>query len=358
MTIQLKRFFGLSSRLLLLSFALPVACLQPGRPMLPSGKPAAKPLIDGIYTADPSAHVFDGRLYIYPSHDPEKAPPAGGDGSEYNMEDYHVFSMESIDGEVTDHGVALHVDDVPWAKKQMWAPDAAHRGNLYYLYFPARDAAGIFRIGVATSSTPTGPFTARPEPINRSFSIDPAVFIDEDGQAYMYFGGLWGGQLENWSTGSFQPDGRGAGIGSPALGPRVAKMAPNLLEFEGPVSEVQILGDKGTAILSSDTTKRFFEGAWVHKHQGRYYLSYSTGDAHTIVYATGSRPEGPFTFQGVLLEPVIGWTTHHSVVEFNGRWYIFYHDASLSGGVNHKRCVKVAEITYNPDGTIQTVVPE
>src|SRR5690606_15548245 len=130
------------------------------------------PLVTHMYTADPSAHVFEGKIYIYPSHDIESGIPQDDLGSHFDMKDYHVFSMESIDGEVTDHGIALDIKDVPWAGRQMWAPDAAHKNGTYYLYFPAKDKEDIFRIGVATSTSPVGPFEAEPAPIAGSYSID------------------------------------------------------------------------------------------------------------------------------------------------------------------------------------------
>ena len=147
----------------------------------------SKPLVDHIFTADPSAHVFNGKIYIYPSHDIDAGEAFDDLGSHFAMEDYHVFSMEDIESETKDHGVALHVDDVAWAKQQMWAPDANEKNGTYYLFFPAKDYKGVFRIGVATSESPTGPFKARPKPIENSFSIDPAVFKDDDGEYYMYF---------------------------------------------------------------------------------------------------------------------------------------------------------------------------
>jgi hypothetical protein len=119
------------------------------------------------------------------------------------MNDYHVFSMESVGGPVTDHGVALKAEDIPWMSKQLWAPDAAFKNGKYYLYFPARDKEGIFRIGVAESDVPQGLFKPEPELIAGSYSIDPASFVDDDGQAYIYFGGIWGGQLQCWTTGKF-----------------------------------------------------------------------------------------------------------------------------------------------------------
>src|ERR1700760_3821401 len=115
------------------------------------------------------------------------------------MADYHVLSLSTVGGPVTDHGIALKASDIPWVSKQLGAPDAAAKNGKYYLYFPARDKAGIFRIGVAVSDKPEGPFKPDPEPIPESYSIDPACFVDDDGQAYLYFGGIWGGQLQCWN---------------------------------------------------------------------------------------------------------------------------------------------------------------
>jgi beta-xylosidase len=318
-----------------------------------------KPLVTNMYTADPSAHVFDDKIYIYPSHDLDhnNPPSTNNEGDQFDMEDYHVFSMDNMHMFPVDHGEVLNVKDVPWASKQMWAPDAAFKDGTYYLYFPARDQDHIFRIGVATSKSPTGPFTPEPDYIQGSFSIDPCVFIDDDGQAYMIFGGLWGGQLEKWTTGAFGPNGREPRSNEPALGPRIAKLSADMLSFDGQVQEVSILDEYQTPILAGEGEKRFFEASWMHKYDGVYYLSYSTGTGRQLAYATSDKPTGPFTFRGYILNPVLGWTTHHSIVEFQGKWYLFYHDATLSDGVDYKRNMKVAELTYNEDGTIQTIDP-
>ena len=316
-----------------------------------------QPLVTNIFTADPSAHVFNGKIYVYPSHDRDEYFPPDDDGAQYQMKDYHVLSLKDFDSEVIDHGVALSVEDVPWAEKQMWAPDAAYKNGKYYLFFPAKDYEGHFRIGVATSDKPEGPFTAEKDFIEGSFSIDPAVFIDDDGQAYMYWGGLWGGRLEKWATGEYNADGVGPGADEPAIGAICAKMTPDLLAFEMKPAQVQILDENGEPIVAGDEDRRFFEGPWMHKYMGKYYLSYSTGTTHRLVYAVGESPMGPFVFGGQILDPVQGWTTHHSIVEFNGKWYLFYHDASLSG-IDAQRCVKYAELFYNEDGSIRKVKPE
>ncbi|GGG07868.1 glycoside hydrolase family 43 protein [Paenibacillus abyssi] len=316
-----------------------------------------QPLVTHIFTADPSAHVFEGRLYIYPSHDLDHDGASNDNGDQYAMEDYHVLSMDDFDSPVVDHGEVLHLRDIPWASKQLWAPDAAYKNNIYYLFFPARDHDGNFRIGVATSASPAGPFNPQPDYIPGSFSIDPAVLVDDDNRAYIYFGGLWGGQLEKWSTGTFNPNGKEPAADEPALGPRVALLSEDMLSFEGAVQEISIVDENGSPITAGDEDRRFFEGPWVHKYNGWYYLSYSTGTTHKLVYAVSRNPMGPYTFKGTILTPVIGWTTHHSIVQFRDKWYLFYHDSSLSEGVNHKRCVKYTELRYNEDGTIQTIDP-
>jgi hypothetical protein len=324
----------------------------------PGPIPISKPLVTHIYTADPSAHVFEGRIYVYPSHDIESNIPQDDDGSHFDMKDYHVLSMDRIGGEVTDHGVALDIKDIPWAGRQLWAPDAAHANGKYYLYFPAKDKSDVFRIGVAVSTSPAGPFKAEPNPIAGSYSMDPAVFTDEDGKSYMYFGGIWGGQLQRWNSGGYDPNGSKTDLqqdDQPAISPRIARMKKDMLGFDEPVKEVQILDPDGNPIPGKDHDRRFFEASWMHKYNGKYYFSYSTGDTHFICYATGDNPYGPFTYQGVILNPVVGWTNHHSIVEIDGSWYLFYHDSVLSGGQTQLRTAKVIPLTHNPDGTIQQI---
>jgi len=327
---------------------------------MPKEEIKSEPLVTNIFTADPSAHVFEGKLYIYPSHDPDELiDPAASDndGGHYQMVDYHVLSMDSIEGECIDNGVALKLEDIPWASKQLWAPDAAYKNGKYYLFFPAKDKNDIFRIGVAVSDTPAGPFAAEENYIEGSFSIDPAVLVDDDEKAYIVFGGIWGGQLEHWQTGEYVDEASEPAADKPALGPIIAQLSDDMLSFASEPIEISILDEDGNPLLAKDEDRRFFEAAWLHKYNGKYYLSYSTGSTHYIVYATSDKVEGPYTYQGRILNPVLGWTTHHSIVEFEGKWYLFYHDASLSEGQDNKRSVKVAELEYNEDGTIKTINP-
>ena len=314
------------------------------------------PLVTHMFTADPSAHVFNGKIYIYPSHDIPHNGEDNDNGDEYQMRDYHVLSMDSLDAECVDNGLALSEKDVPWVSEQMWAPDAAYKNGKYYLYFPARDKEGNFRLGVAESDSPVGPFTPDEKYIPGSYSIDPAVLVEDD-EAYIYFGGLWGGQLEKWQTGEFVPDAVGPCGDEPALGPMFAVLSDDMKSFKSEPQMLKILDENGEPIKAGDEDRRYFEGPWMHKYNGKYYLSYSTGTTHYLVYATSDSPMGPFTYGGRIMEPVIGWTTHHSIVEIEGKWYLFYHDCEMSGGINHRRTVKFTELKYNEDGSIVTIHP-
>lgn len=330
----------------------------------PAAAPASKdstarfltpPIVTTIYTADPSAHVFDGKLYVYPSHDIDAGVPPDDLGSHFAMRDYHVLSMERVGGLVTDHGVAFALEDVPWAGRQMWAPDAAEKDGRYYFYFPAKDKQDVFRIGVAVGNHPDGPFMPEPTPIAGSYSIDPAVFKDGDGAHYMYFGGIWGGQLQRWKTGQYVSQDTYPANDQPALTAKVARLSEDMRGFAETPRDVVVLDEAGKPLTAGDNGRRFFEASWVHKYRDTYYFSYSTGDTHFIVYATGTSPYGPFTYRGRILEPVLGWTNHHSIVEYKGKWYLFYHDSQLSDGQTHLRNIKVTELAYRDDGTIVPV---
>jgi len=312
-------------------------------------------IINHLYTADPAAHVFNGKLFIYPSHDIESGIPENDNGDHFDMRDYHVFSMESVDGTVTDHGVVLDLKDIPWAGRQLWDCDVAFKNNKYYLYFPLKDKTDIFRIGVAISNKPEGPFIPQDAPIKGSYSIDPCVFCDHDGSHYMYFGGLWGGQLQRYRNNKAIECGHEPKDDELALSPRVVKLSEGMLDFGENPHDVIILDENGVALKAGDHERRFFEASWMHRYHGKYYFSYSTGNTHKICYAVGDNPYGPFTYKGVILTPVVGWTTHHSIVEFSSKWYLFHHDSVPSGGKTWLRSLKVVELEYNEDGTIKTI---
>jgi len=130
-----------------------------------------------------------------------------------------------------------------------------------------------------------------------------------------------------------------------------------MLSFAETPRDVAIVDDQGVPLRAADNERRFFEASWMHVYDGTYYFSYSTGDTHFIAYATGASPYGPFTYRGRILEPVLGWTNHHSIVEVDGQWHLFYHDTQVSGGQTHLRNIKVTPLTHRADGTIETIDP-
>ena len=305
--------------------------------------------------ADPAVHVFNGKLYIYPSHDWESGVDENDNGDHFNMKDYHVFSMDDVEtGQVTDHGVVLDVKDIPWAGRQLWDSDVACKNGKYYMYFPLKDKNDIFRIGVAIADRPEGPFVPQSDPIRGSYSIDPCVF-EENGEHFMYFGGMWGGQLQRYRNNKALENPCFPQDSEPAIHARVVKLSEDMLQFAEEPRPVIITDKFDKPLINGDNKRRFFEASWMHKYNGKYYFSYSTGDTHLLCYATGDSPYGPFTYQGVILTPVVGWTTHHAIAEFKGKWYLFHHDSAPSGGRTWLRSLKVAELAYNADGTIQTI---
>src|SRR5690606_17086840 len=283
------------------------------------------------YAADPSAHVFNGRVYVYPSHD-------RNDSQTFDMIDYHVYSSENLK-DWTDHGVALHLDSVSWTKEKAWAPDCGFKNGKYYFYFPTDRSY----IGVAVSDSPAGPFKDAlgkplltkdtPGVVNKRDFIDPTIFIDEDGTPYLFFG---------------------------QLDVNVVQLNEDMISYDGPVHIVE-------------GAKDFFEAIWVHKYNDTYYLSYSTwGEKGVtgpqIVYATSKNILGPYEYQGVILDEVNSGTNHHSIVEYKGQWYLFYHDSNLflertpedSTEIKYRpfrRSINIDYLYHNKDGTIKKVIP-
>ncbi|HEY9262190.1 family 43 glycosylhydrolase [Chitinophaga sp.] len=282
------------------------------------------PFITDMYTADPSAHVWkDGRLYVYASHD--IAPPRGCD----LMDQYHVFSTDDM-VHWEDHGEILRASQVPWGRKEggfMWAPDCAYKNGTYYFYFPHPTGSGdqwnsTWKIGVATSKQPASDFKVQGYIEGLESMIDPTVFVDDDGQAYLYYGG--GGTCKG------------------------GKLKDNMSEIAGPMEKMEGLED-------------FHEASWVHKRKGMYYLSYSDnhdkdGKHNQMRYATSKSPLGPWTSQGIYMDPTDSYTNHGSIVEYKGQWWAFYHTSALSHE-DWLRSICVDKLYYNKDGTIKKVIP-
>ncbi len=288
---------------------------------------AQNPIICNQFTADPSARVFNGKVYLYPSHD---IPPESGKCKEnwFCMEDYHVFSSDNL-VEWMDHGVILTQREVPWVDStsySMWAPDCIDRNGKYYFFFPSQAKPGNeksgFRIGVAISEKPYGPFIPETKPIDGVRGIDPNPFIDEDGQAYLY-----------WSAGNIYG----------------AKLKDNMLELASEPKVIENLPKKGLK-----------EGPYLFKRNGIYYLTYPHVENKTerIEYAISDNPLGPFEVKGVIMDESPNcWTNHHSIIEYNSQWYLFYHHNDLSPHFDKNRSVRIDSLFFNEDGTIQKVIP-
>jgi Glycosyl hydrolases family 43/Carbohydrate binding module (family 6) len=287
------------------------------------------PLIRDQFSADPSARVFDDKVYVFPSHD-ILATEGKGRKDWFCMEDYHVFSSENLT-DWTDHGTIVEQNKVAWVKPDsysMWAPDCIEKGGKYYFYFPSTIKDSLtnvrgFTIGVAIADKPEGPYVTEPLPIPNVRGIDPNVFIDKDGQAYMY-----------WSQGNI-------------FG---AKLKDNMLELD---SEVKTLGDL--------PTKGLKEGPYLFERNGIYYLTYPHVEdkIERLEYAISDNPLGPFKVTGVIMDesPTGCWTNHQSIIEFKNQWYLFYHHNDYSPNFDKARSIRADYLNFNADGTIQKVIP-
>ena len=299
------------------------ACSQSPDEVILTG---TNPIITGQFTADPTARVFEGKIYMYPSHDIPSVITHHDGSAWFSMPDYHVFSSEDL-ASWTDHGVILRQEDVPWGKPDayaMWAPDCVQKDGKYYFYFPDAPAAGWgFGIGVAVSDKPAGPFVPQEKPIQGVAGIDPCVMVDDDGKAYIYWSGM---------------------------GLRGCRLADNMLELEG--EQVR---------LDEPLPEGFKEGPFAFKRNGRYYLTYPwvRKDTEALAYAMSDNPLGPFEYKGIIMKesPTGCWTNHHSLVEYKGEWYLFYHHNDYSPHFDKNRSARIDRVFFNEDGTIQEVVP-
>ena len=296
---------------------------------------AQNPIIRDQFTADPTARVFNGKVYLYPSHDIK--PPVGQRQDWFCMEDYHVFSSENLT-DWTDHGVIVTQNKVPWVRPNsysMWAPDCVERNGKYYFYFPsAPQAGGGFAVGVAIADSPEGPFIPEPEPIKGINGIDPCVLQASDGNAYIF-----------WGNG------------------RCAKLKPNMKELadDNPKEKVK-WGNREIEMVGVNCLQglpnRQAEGPFAFEYNGNYYLTYPYVRENTEVlgYAMSKNPMGPYEYKGLIMpEHENCWTNHHSIVNYKGQWYLFYHQNAFSPSDDKRRSVQIDKLYFNPDGTIQEV---
>ena len=290
---------------------------------------AQNPFIRDQYSADPSARVFGDKVFVFPSHDILATPGKGRVGW-FCMEDYHAFSSTDLVN-WTDHGMIVHQNKVPWVRPDsysMWAPDCIERNGKYFFYFPTSPKDTVtygrgFTIGVAIADKPEGPYVPQPTPIKGVRGIDPNVFIDKNGQAYLY-----------WSAGNIYG----------------ARLNENMLELS---SDVKTLGEL--------PTKGLKEGPYLFERNGIYYLTYPHVENKTerLEYAIADNPLGPFKFAGVIMDesPTGCWTNHHSIINFKNQWYLFYHHNDYSPKFDKARSVRVDSLFFNEDGTIKKVTP-
>ena len=310
---------------------------------------AQNPVIRDQFAADPTARVFNNKVYVYPSHD--IPAPKGQRQDWFCMADYHVFSSENLTV-WTDHGMILSQEQVPWGKTDaysMWAPDCIYKNGKYYFYFPnaPKDGRG-FAVGVAIANQPEGPFTCVQEPIMGISGIDPCVLIDDDGSAYIYWSGM---------------------------GIRGARLKENMLELDGELQEVKIPKRDGMPEMPpmkmggqvmEGLPDGFKEGPFAFKRNGWYYLTFpwvrgntsnGANPTETLAYAMSKSPLGPWDFKGIIMAEHDNhcWTNHHSILEYKGQWYIFYHRNDFSPNMDKRRSTRIEKIAFNSDGTIQEV---
>ena len=314
-------------------FILPIAAL-----LFSCGLFAQNPVIKGLYSADPTARVFNGKVYLFPSHD--IISPVEPERKWFCMEDYHVFSSEDLVN-WTDHGVILDQKNVPWGNPEgysMWAPDCVEKDGKYYFYFPNASKVGRgFAVGVAVADRPEGPYIPEPEPIEGINGIDPCVLQASDGNAYIFWG-----------------NGRCA-----KLDPSMKKLAEDnpKTTMKWGNREMEMVGVNCLQGLPS----RQAEGPFAFEKDGNFYLTYPYVKENTevLAYAMSKNPMGPYEYKGIIMERSQNecWTNHHSIVNYKGQWYLFYHHNDYSPNFDKNRSVRIDKISFLPDGTIEQVTP-
>lgn len=284
---------------------------------------ADNPVVQHIYTADPAPRVYGDTVFLYTSHDEDVTV-----SNFFTMNDWLLFTSKDMVN-WTDHGVVLSYTSFSWATGKAWAPDAISRNGKYYMYVPVSDA-----IGVAVADTPYGPFEdALGKPLLNNYQyIDPSVFIDDDGQAYLYFGNprLW-----------------------------YVKLNEDMISFSGSVQQIPNTTESfGSRAGSADRPTRYEEGPWFYKRNDLYYMVFAAGPLpEPIGYSTSPGPTGPWTFGGIIMDSANGhaFTNHPGVIDFKDRSYLFYHTQEAPGGGGYKRSVAIEEFEYGANGSIPLI---
>lgn len=299
---------------------------------------AQNPIIQTYFTADPAPMVYDGRVYLYTTHDEDET--VKNFFTMYNWRCYSTTDMVNW----TDHGVVASLKDFAWSDKTngAWAPQCIERNGKFYLYCPIHGDG----IGVLVSDSPTGPFR---DPLghrlivdsdNVWLDIDPTVFIDDDGQAYLYWG-------------------------NPNL--FYVKLNEDMISYDRSIGKNGIVKvDMSIEAFGKNEgkdvkhTTNYTEGPWIYKRNNLYYMIYAAaGIPEYIAYSTAPTAEGPWTYMGFIMEraPHLAFTNHPGIIDFKENSYFFYHTQELSKGQGFKRSVSIEQFDYNADGSIPLIIP-
>lgn len=293
--------------------------------LLPGPAQADNPIVQHLYTADPAPLVHDGRVYLYTGHDE--------DGSTYfTMRDWRVFSSTDMVN-WTDHGSPMSLATFSWADADAWAGQVVERNGTFYWYVPVRQrSTGQRVIGVGVADNPTGPFRdALGRPLVGNGEIDPTVLIDDDGQAYLYWGNprLW-----------------------------YVRLNADMISYSGSPTQIPLTTSGfGTRTGDANRPTLYEEGPWVYKRNGLYYNVFAARCCSEFIgYSTAPGPTGPWTYRGTVM-PTQGssFTNHPGIVDYKGGSYFFYHNGALPGGGGFTRSVAVEKFTYGADGSIPTI---
>ncbi|KAI8633668.1 carbohydrate-binding module family 6 protein [Xylariaceae sp. FL1651] len=285
---------------------------------------ADNPIVQTIFTADPAPVVINDRLYVFTDHDQDGA-------TTYDLRDWHVYSTTDM-ANWQDHGSPLSLQNFSWANANAWAGQVVPRNNKFYYYVPVRHTTGSMAIGVAVSDNIIGPYKdALGKPLVENNMIDPTVWIDTDGQAYLYWG-------------------------NPGLS--YVKLNQDMISYSGSINNVGLTTQGfGTRSGNAQRPTTFEEGPWLYKRGSLYYMIYAADCcSEDIRYSTGPSATGPWTYKGVIM-PTGGksFTNHPGIVDYKNNSYFFYHTGALPGGSGYQRSVAVERFVYNSDGTIPTI---
>lgn len=287
---------------------------------------AQNPIVQTAYTADPAPLVYNDKLYLYTSHDED-------DSTWFTMNDWKLYSTDDMVN-WTEHPTPLSFKTFEWARGDAWAAQCIERDGKFYMYVPVTDRKGESAIGVAVADSPYGPFY---DPLGTSLvqadfgNIDPTVFIDDDGQAYLYWG----------NPNCFY-----------------VKLNKDMISYEGGIHAVPMTPESfGRREGNPKRATLYEEAPWLYKRKGVYYLFYAGGPIpEHLAYATSDSPEGPWKYGGTVMAKEGGsFTNHPGIVDFRGKTYLFYHDASLPGGSGFTRSVCVREMDFGRDGKVNPV---